>query len=173
MSIKKREVVSHPGVVKLISVITALFMIGTFAVNGYVMASGYLLSWGFYPNKTMPNVGTYSNSTHAIVYIPAYVNNTGMFGFDVQDLQIECSISYASNDSLITSSTSNIGTIPWGSYRCPFNVTLISDNPTAILPILNSTSTPFVLGVVFHVSYAFATTTLSATIELPGGLSFP
>ncbi len=173
MSIKKKEVVSHPGVVKLISVITTLFIIGTFAVNGYVMASGYLLSWGFYPNKVIPDVKTYHNSTNLVIYIPTYINNTGAIGFDVKDLQIECSLSYASNNSLITSSTTNVGTIPWGTNKCPFNVTLVSDNTVAMLSILNSsTPIPFVLGVSLHVSYVFASTTLSARIELPGGLSF-
>nr|MDO8083786.1 hypothetical protein [Candidatus Sigynarchaeum springense] len=172
MSIKKREVVSHPNVVKLISVLSALFMIGTLAVNGYNLACGYLISWGFYPNKTVPNISTYSNATHLVVYIPAYVNNSGAIGFDVQDLWIDVSLSYASNNTLITSSTSNIGTIPFGTNKCPFNVTLVSANTPTLFAILNST-TPFVLGITFHVSYIFATTTLKATMELPGGLSFP
>ncbi|MEX2683639.1 MAG: hypothetical protein Q6373_018835 [Candidatus Sigynarchaeota archaeon] len=172
MSIKKKEVVSHPNVVKLISVLSTLFIIGTLAVNGYNMVAGYMLSWGFYPNRTVPNVGTYSNATHLVVYIPAYVNNSGAIGFDVKDLRIDVSLSYASNGSLITSSTSNIGDIPFGTNKCPFNVTLVSLNTGSLLSILNST-TPFVLGINFHVSYIFATTTLSATIELPGGLSFP
>jgi hypothetical protein len=171
MSEKKREVVSHPGVVKLISVVTTLFMIGTFAVNGYVMASGYMLQWGFFPDKATPNIGTYFNATHVEIYIPAQVNNTGMIGFDVKELQINCSIYYASNHTMITSSISNIGDIPYGTSKSPFNVTLISDNPTDMLPLLNST-TPFILGILFHVSYAFSTTTLSVEIELPGGLSF-
>jgi hypothetical protein len=174
MSIKKREVVSHPGLVKFISLITALFMLGTFVVNGYVMAAGYQLSWGFYPDRMTPDIRTWSNSTDFQIYIPAYVNNTGMFGFDVKDLQIEVSISYADNDSVITSSSSSIGNIPWGTSTGPFNMSLMSDDAVSLMPILNGTTTAFVFAVFFHVSYAFATTTLSAAIELPaGGLVFP
>ncbi|NMC06594.1 MAG: hypothetical protein GYA24_15360 [Candidatus Lokiarchaeota archaeon] len=174
MSIKKKEVMSHPRIVKLISVVTGLFMLGTFVVNGYVMAAGYQLDWGFSPDKTTPNIQAVNiGNTTLNIYVPAHVyNNKSIlpFGFDVKSLQFNFTILNSSRD-VLTSNASIIGDIPFGTGR-EFNVTIMSLNAGLFLPLLNGTMGAIYFKIEFHVEYAFSSTTLDVEIKLPGGLSF-
>jgi hypothetical protein len=169
MSIRKKEVVSHPKIVKMISVLTALFMIGTFAVNGYIMVSGYMLNWGFYPNKTTPNIVAHfdipTNTTS--VSIPFYVNNTGMIGFPVVDLRADFTISNSSGT--IVSTSNGPWTIPYPG-NLTASLTLVEANNLTLYNILSATAVT--ITVDFQVSYAFATTSFNIVIDFPGGLTF-
>jgi hypothetical protein len=172
MSIKKREVVSHPGLVKLISVVTALFLIGTFAVNAYVMASGYLLNWGFYwdsgsgKSKTDPRVVFTTDGSNYSIVIPIYVynNNTMLPGFAVNGLSANFSIYNSSG--LVISSVNGPWDIPYpgGIQR---NLTLSGNNPGIATTIDNG---PIDLQILFHVSYALTSTTLNVTMTFPTGV---
>ena len=167
---KKRivQVLAHPRVVKLISILTALCIIATFAINGVVMYAAYKLDWGFAnsPSRFQPTIVPHINSTAISVSIPVYVNNSASFGFPVDALSFEIGIRNSSG--LITNSISNAGKIPWGTNKT-FNVTLI-DAHLSDLPSLNTTSTLY-FDILFHVTYTFTTVTVSVTIEKIGGMS--
>ncbi len=166
---KREEVLSHPKLVKFIGLVTTLFMITTFCVNGAVMGAGMLLDYGFHPNKTLPGINAeFDNSTLTMtVNIPFYVNNTGMFGFNIENLTVDFNIYNSSG--LVSTAPNDIGSIPWGTGQA-FNVTLIELNAADSVNALNGTSVT--IEILFHVAYIFTTTTVNCTIGLPGGLSF-
>lgn len=170
---KKRlkTVLTHPKVVKFISIITALCIIATFAVNGIVMAAAYELKWGFVNssgNRFQPNLIASNSSTTITVVIPIYVNNTAAIGFNVDALSFDFKIRNSSK-ALITAATSPIGNIPWGTNKV-FNLTLI-DTTMTDLPKLNTTN-PLYFDILLHVSYTFTTVTLNLSIEVKGGMKF-
>ncbi|MHA1792855.1 MAG: hypothetical protein ACTSVI_09440 [Promethearchaeota archaeon] len=169
MSSKRKEVYSHPTVVKLLGIFTTLFMLGTFGINGIVMASGAMIDWGFYPNKLQPSIKTnFNNATLELsLYIPVYINNTGMIGFDVQDLTIDFDIYNSTNK--IASEQNNIGNVPHGTSKI-FNVTMIKENALALMTELNG-STSIRFEIMFHMKYIFTAVNLNLSIEFPGGLS--
>lgn len=156
--------------VKLMKVLTTLFMIGTFAYNGYIGASGFMIDWGFYPDKTTPSIqadfdmGTNTTS----IFIPVYVNNTGAIGFPIENLRIDFSIH--NETALVTQSINNIGTIAHGSGMA-FNVTLIKEDSYTLFLALNG-STSLRLQIYFQITYVVSTVLLDVGIDLPGGLSF-
>ncbi|HME52132.1 MAG TPA: hypothetical protein VKM55_07935 [Candidatus Lokiarchaeia archaeon] len=170
MSDKKRlvQVLAHPRVVKFVSIITALCIIATLAINGIAMVAAYELKWGFADSTSrfQPNIEHSMVGSNLTIAIPVYVNNTAALGFGVDDLNFEFSIRNSSN-SLITKVTSDIGSIPLGTNR-KFNVTLIDANITQVIAL--SANATFYIGIFFHVSYTFTTVTVGVTIEKTGGL---
>ncbi|MHA1682648.1 MAG: hypothetical protein ACTSUE_17045 [Promethearchaeota archaeon] len=176
MAKKTKEILSHPGTVKLMSVVSTIFIISSLAWNGYQFAAGFMLDWGFAnsPNKFQPNITAQFNTTgtnDVLVNIPVYVNNTAAIGFDVKDLVVDFNINYAVNGTNIVGNDT-AGTpinIPRGS-TLTFNVTILQTNDIALFNILNSTAVQF--EIIFKVSYIVTTTNLNLTIDLPGGLSF-
>ncbi len=173
MSIKKREVVSHPGLVKLISVVTALFLIGTFAVNAYVMASGYLLNWGFYhepgslKTKTDPNIVFHSDNSTFSIEIPIFVynNNTMLPGFAVNGLSANFSIYNSSG--LLISSVNGPWDVPYpGAIQRNLTIGPVT-NPALAIAIATG---PIDFEVLFHVSYALTSTTMKITLNFPTGV---
>lgn len=173
MSPKKKEVLSHPKVVKLMSVISAIFIIGTMAWNGIQFGSAFLLDWGFYnpsQGKFVPDIqAEFNNVTmEATVSIPCYVNNTAMIGFPVSDLRVDFNINYQ-NGTKILNQSNVYSDIPHGD-TLQFNVTLIETNALSAVSVINSTAIE--LEILFNVHYIVTTVNFELTIELPGGLSF-
>lgn len=168
---KKKEVYSHPGIVKALGLITALFFVGTFIWNGVLTASGFYLDWGFYPNKATPNIVPTLNATTLKLDIPVYVNNTWLIGFDITDLKVD--LNFYNDTGLITSTDNTVQNIPFGSNK-QFNVSLVDeDNPASIADALANSTGDITMEIIFNVNYMFSSTKLNASIVLIGGLSFP
>jgi hypothetical protein len=168
---KKRvkTVLTYPRIVKFLSIITALCMIVTFAINAIAMAAAYELKWGFAdsPSRFQPALVMSNTSTTITIAIPVYVNNTAAIGFNVDDLSFDFSISNSS--AVITQATSPIGSIPFGTNR-EFNLTLIDTNISDLGAL--SANVTLYIKIMLHVSYTFTTVTLGMTIEKKGGMSF-
>ena len=170
---KLKAVLTHPRIVKLISIITALCMIATLAVNAIVMYAASQLKWGFYnpsdpSNRFSPKIEISGNMTNINIAIPVYVNNTASFGFDVMDVSFDFSIGNSSG--VITHASSPIGNIPHGNdgYRL-FNLTLIDSDPGHIIAL--GASTALTIEITLHVTYVFTTVTLTIKVTTNGGLT--
>ncbi|MFX0102110.1 MAG: hypothetical protein ACFFCS_21265 [Candidatus Hodarchaeota archaeon] len=172
MGKKRKEEYSHKTWIKILSIISTLWILGNMGWGVYTMVAGYQLNWGFYPDKLTPNIIPSFNATglnETRVDIPVYVYNNGSIGFDITNLEIDISISNATEE--ITSASTPIGNIPWGNTTI-FNVSLVKEDTLTLMQKLNSTG-PLMLDIFFTVTYIATTVTLNLTIDLPGGLLFP
>jgi hypothetical protein len=168
---KLKAVLTHPRVVKLISIVSALCMIATFAVNGIVGYAAYQLKWGFYDplnpsNRFSPKIVMTSNLTSIKIAIPVYVNNTASFGYDVTGLSFDFSISNSSG--VITQASSPIGSIPFGTNRL-FNLTLIDADLSHLVTLGGNAS--LTIEITLHITYVFTTVTLAIKVTTNGGLT--
>nr|MDO8113881.1 hypothetical protein [Candidatus Sigynarchaeota archaeon] len=145
-------------------------MIATFAVNMYVSAAGMLLDWGFddSSSKYVPNIQKSYSGGNLNITIPVYVRNIGAIGFDVNNLSADFNL-YNSSHDLVANTTNFNGSvnIPHGT-TWNNSVAILQNMPIGIFTIINSTSVD--LEILFHVSYAFSSTTLNLSFNFPGGL---
>ena len=125
---------------------------------------------GFHPDKTTPSIqNSFDNSTNTTsIYIPVYVNNTGMIGFPIEDLRVDFNIFNATTQ--LANETNVIGNIPHGSAQ-EFNVTMIKADSFWLFTALNG-STGIRMEILFTIRYVVTSVQLNVSIDLPGGLSF-